>query len=121
MATKLIRQTMFTTGEADVTTWKRTDVNEYMTAAQSLLNVEVGTTGLAKKRKGTSLLFNATGYAQFNSRMYEFVDNFIFSQRLVIKFRLLTILVTILSPPTERMWLRLQIKSPSRKWLLRRI
>jgi hypothetical protein len=76
MATKLIRQTMFTTGEADVTTWKRTDVNEYMTAAQSLLNVEVGTTGLAKKRKGTSLLFNATGYAQFNSRMYEFVDKF---------------------------------------------
>lgn len=74
MTTKMIRQTMFNTGEVDVVTWKRTDVNEYLTAAQSLLNAEVGTTGLAKKRKGTSLLFNATGYAQFNSRMYEFVD-----------------------------------------------
>jgi hypothetical protein len=74
MGQKMIRQTMFTTGEVDIVTWKRTDVNEYLTAAQSLLNVEVGTTGLAKKRKGTSLLYNVTGYAQFNSHMYEFVD-----------------------------------------------
>jgi hypothetical protein len=74
MANKMIRQTMFNTGEVDVVTWKRTDVNEYITAAQSLRNAEVGTTGLAKKRKGTSLLFNATGYAIGNSHMYEFVD-----------------------------------------------
>jgi len=76
MATKMIRQTMFNTGEVDIVTWKRTDVNEYMSSAQALLNAEVGTTGLAKKRKGTSLLFNATGYAIGNSHMYEFVDKF---------------------------------------------
>jgi hypothetical protein len=74
MATKMVRQTMFSTGEVDVVTWKRTDVNEYLTAAQSLLNAEVGTTGLAKKRKGTSFLANVTSCAQFNSHMYEFVD-----------------------------------------------
>jgi hypothetical protein len=76
MADKMIRQTMFNTGEVDVVTWKRTDVNVYLTSAQSLLNAEVGTTGLAKKRKGTSFLINVTGYAQFNSNMYDFVDNF---------------------------------------------
>ena len=76
MATKMVRQTMFTTGEVDVQNWKRTDVTEYLTSAQSLLNVEVGTTGLAKKRKGTTLAFNATGYAEGNSHMYEFVDKF---------------------------------------------
>jgi hypothetical protein len=74
MANQMTRQTMFNFGEVDVVTWKRTDVNEYLTAAQALTNAEVGTTGLARKRKGTSLLYNATGYAQFNSRMYEFVD-----------------------------------------------
>lgn len=74
MATEMIRQTMFTTGEVDEQVWKRTDINEYLTAAQSLLNLEIATTGLCKKRKGTSFLYNATGYAQFNSRMYEFVD-----------------------------------------------
>lgn len=74
MTTSMIRQTQFTFGEVDQVTWKRTDVGEYLTAAQSLLNCEVGTTGLVKKRKGTSLLYNATGYAQSNSRMYEFVD-----------------------------------------------
>jgi len=74
MTTKMIRQTMFNFGEVDEVTWKRTEVNEYLTSAQALLNAEVGTTGLVKKRKGTSVLFNVTGYAQFNSRMYEFVD-----------------------------------------------
>jgi hypothetical protein len=68
--------TQFTTGEVDVQVWKRTDTNEYLTAAQSLLNMEIGTTGLAKKRKGTSLRYNATDYAEMNSRMYDFVDNF---------------------------------------------
>ncbi len=76
MTTKMVRQTQFNTGEVDIITWKRTDVNEYMSSAQSLLNAEVGTTGLAKKRKGTTLLFNATGYAIGNSHMYEFVDKF---------------------------------------------
>lgn len=76
MATKMVRQTTFTFGEVDQVTWKRTDVNEYLTAAQSLLNMEVGTTGLAKKRKGTSLLYNATGKAEALSRMYEFVDRY---------------------------------------------
>lgn len=74
MAQKMIRQTMFTTGEVDETTWKRTDVNEYLTAAQALQNCEVGTTGLVKKRKGTLLLGDVSAYASPNSRMYEFVD-----------------------------------------------
>lgn len=71
---KMIRQTIFTTGEVDAVTWKRTDVKEYLSAAQRLQNVEVGTTGLLKKRKGTELMLNATAYANPNSRMYEFVD-----------------------------------------------
>lgn len=71
---KMVRQTSFSAGEADEITWKRTDIAEYLTAAQSLLNAEVGTTGLAKKRKGTTFRYNATGQAVFNSTMYEFVD-----------------------------------------------
>lgn len=71
---KMVRQTAFTAGEADEITWKRTDIAEYLTAAQSLLNVEVGTTGLARKRKGTTFRYNATDQAVFNSTMYEFVD-----------------------------------------------
>ncbi len=74
MSSKMVRQTAFTAGEADEITWKRTDIAEYLTAAQSLLNAEVGTTGLAKKRKGTTFRYNATGEAVFNSTMYEFVD-----------------------------------------------
>jgi hypothetical protein len=74
MATKMVNQRVFTFGEVDQTVWKRTDVPEYLTAAQSLLNMEVGTTGLAKKRPGTSLLYNVTSLAQQNSRMYEFLD-----------------------------------------------
>jgi hypothetical protein len=74
MATKMIRQTSFGFGQVDQQVWKRTEINEYLTAAQSLLNMEVGTTLLAKKRKGTSLSYNVTGIAQANSRMYEFVD-----------------------------------------------
>ena len=53
MSEQMIRQTNFNMGEVDPTVWKRTDIPEYLTAAQSLLNIEVGTTGLAKKRKGT--------------------------------------------------------------------
>ena len=74
MSSKMIRQTSFSAGEVDVTTWKRTDIAEYLTAAQSLLNCEIGTTGLAKKRKGTTLRNIATGLATFTSTMYEFVD-----------------------------------------------
>lgn len=74
MATKMIRQTMFLTGEVDETTWKRTDVQEYLTSARSLLNCEVGTTGLVKKRKGTSLSAIVTDCAILNSRMFEFID-----------------------------------------------
>jgi len=71
---KMIRQTSFTAGEVSENTWKRTDIAEYLTAAQSLLNTEVGTTGLARKRKGTTFRINATGKAVFSSTMYEFVD-----------------------------------------------
>lgn len=71
---KMVRQTAFTAGEADEITWKRTDIAEYLTAAQSLLNCEVGTTGLSRKRKGTTFRYDATDEAVFNSTMYEFVD-----------------------------------------------
>jgi hypothetical protein len=71
---KMIRQTSFTAGEASIETWKRTDVAEYLTAAQSLLNCEVGTTGLSKKRKGTTYYYNATDEAVMNSVMFEFID-----------------------------------------------
>ena len=70
----MVRQTSFTAGQVDLVTWKRTDVEEYLTAAQSLLNCEVGTTGLAKKRKGTVFYENVTNEAGFNSTMYEFID-----------------------------------------------
>jgi|GEM_PF-2113063 len=74
MANKMIRQSSFNAGEADQVTWKRTDIESYLTAAQKLLNCEVGTTGLVKKRKGTVFELNATNYASQESTMYEFVD-----------------------------------------------
>jgi hypothetical protein len=74
MATKMVRLTQWITGEVDEITWKRTDVDEYLTSAQSLLNCEIGTTGLAKKRKGTSFLVDASDCATLQSVMYEFVD-----------------------------------------------
>ncbi len=72
--TKMVRQVSFLAGQVDEVTWKRTDQEAYLTAAQSLLNCEVGTTGLAKKRKGTTFRVNATDEAGFNSTMYEFID-----------------------------------------------
>lgn len=71
---KMVRQTSFLAGQVDEVTWKRSDIPEYLTAAQSLLNAEVGTTGLAKKRKGTTFRINVTGQAVFTSTMYEFID-----------------------------------------------
>ncbi len=71
---KMVRQNSFNAGEVDQVTWKRTDIAEYLTAAQSLLNAEVGTTGLARKRKGTTFRINATNQAEQNSTMYEFID-----------------------------------------------
>ncbi len=70
----MIRQTSFNAGEVDKATWKRTDIEEYLTAAQSLYNCEVGTTGLARKRKGNVFKYNATGQAEQNSTLYEFID-----------------------------------------------
>lgn len=72
----MIRQTSFLAGEVSEITWKRTDVEEYLTAAQSLLNIEVGTTGLAKKRKGTVMYSNVSSLASPTSVMYEFVDKY---------------------------------------------
>ena len=71
---KMVRQVSFLAGEADQVTWKRTDIEEYLTAAQSLYNCEVGTTGLARKRKGTVFNYNATSQAEQNSTLYEFID-----------------------------------------------
>ncbi len=75
MATKMVRQTQFSSGEVSEITWKRTDAQElYLSAAQALTNCEVGTTGLAKKRKGTEFLYDVSAYASANSRMYELID-----------------------------------------------
>lgn len=76
MALKMIRQTMFTSGEVDIVNYKRTDVPDYMTAAQSMLNMEVGTTGLAKKRRGTQFLLDVSSYAETDSQLYEYQDKF---------------------------------------------
>jgi hypothetical protein len=76
MATGMIRQTTFMTGEVDPVVYKRTDLQEYLTAAQSLKNFEVTTTGTAKKRKGTESMYDATGKATANTRMYDFTDKF---------------------------------------------
>lgn len=76
MSTQMIRQTTFTTGEVDTSTWKRTDVDVYISAAQRLLNIEVGTTGLAKKRKGTEMMLDVSTLASVNTKMYDFVDRF---------------------------------------------
>lgn len=69
-----INQKLFTAGEADVSVWKRTDMEAYQHAAQSLLNMNVGTTGLAKKRPGTTFATDVTGCAIPQSRIFEFVD-----------------------------------------------
>lgn len=76
MALKMIKQSAFTAGEVDVVNYKRTDVQDYIAAAQKLLNVEVGTTGLAKKRRGTKFLLEVNSYAQENSQLYEYQDKF---------------------------------------------
>lgn len=70
---ELIRQTMFSSGEVDAVNYHRTDFKDYLTAAQSLLNIEVGTTGLAKKRKGTQFLIQ-TQKSDPNSKLYGFQD-----------------------------------------------
>ncbi len=70
---EIIRQTMFSSGEVDAINYHRTDFKDYLTAAQSLLNVEVGTTGLAKKRKGTQFLLQ-TKNSDANSKLYGFQD-----------------------------------------------
>lgn len=92
--TQLVRQTMFTTGEVDVINYKRTDYQDYLTCAQSLLNAEVGTTGLAKKRKGSKFLNNTTIYTDPNSQLFEFVDkngNFYIVMAANLKFEIFTI------------------------------
>src|SRR5690349_2739640 len=73
---QMIRQTMFTTGEVDAINYKRTDIEAYLTSAQSLKNCEVGTTGLVKKRKGSAYAINASNYAIMQSKMYEFIDKY---------------------------------------------
>lgn len=76
MTDTFTRLTMFTTGEVDQQVYKRTDDPQYLSSAQSLLNMEIATTGLAKKRKGTIRAANVTDCAQQNSHIYDFVDNF---------------------------------------------
>lgn len=71
---KMIRQTRFSGGEVDVSNYKRTDLQEYLTCAQKLKNAEVSTTTLAKKRKGFTFEGNVTDYASPNSRLYQIID-----------------------------------------------
>ena len=52
----IVRQTSFKTGEIDALQYTRSDFPEYMTAAQSLKNMEITVTGTAQKRSGTLLL-----------------------------------------------------------------
>lgn len=71
----MVRQTMFSTGQVDEQVWKRTDASAlYLSAAQALTNCEVGTTGLAKKRKGTQFEYNGNGKITAQSRGYELRD-----------------------------------------------
>lgn len=109
MATKMVRQTMFTSGEVDNINFKRTDSEAYLTAAQSLLNCEIGTTGLARKRKGTKFLLNTSIFVSENSKIYEFSDkngvfylvmsiNFGF-QIFVINGDILTYIQTVIGTP----------------------
>lgn len=74
MTTKMIRQTRFSTGQVDTVTWKRTDIKAYLSAAQLLLNCEVGTTALVKKRKGSQYLLKTNTWTDTNSQLYEFSD-----------------------------------------------
>lgn len=74
MATRTVRQSSFSMGEVDVVNYKRTDFKDYLRAAQSLLNVEISSTGGAKKRKGTKGLLNVNNYVDPNSTGYELVD-----------------------------------------------
>ncbi|MGA1049285.1 MAG: hypothetical protein ACO3UU_14870, partial [Minisyncoccia bacterium] len=74
MGTRTVRQNSFSMGEVDVVNWKRTDFQDYLKAAQSLLNVEITSTGGAKKRKGTKGLLNVNNFIDPNSNGYEFVD-----------------------------------------------
>lgn len=73
MTTELIRQAMFTRGEVDAINYHRTDFQDYLTTAQSLLNVEAGNIGLAKKRKGTRFLIQITN-KDLNSKLCGFQD-----------------------------------------------
>lgn len=70
---EIIHQTMFSSGEVDAVNYHRTDFRGYLTAAQSLLNVEVGTTGLAKKRKGTQFIIQIQKN-DLSSKLYGFQD-----------------------------------------------
>lgn len=72
----LIRQTNFFLGEVDPQVYKRSEFNGYLTAAQQLLNCEVGTTGLVRKRRGSQFVLDASDYAVHNSVMFEFYDKF---------------------------------------------
>ena len=75
MPTEMIRQTLFSTGEVDPFLWKRTDIEGYLSGAQSLENVVIDITGLAKKRDGTVFLLDITEQVDVSSQLYAFRDN----------------------------------------------
>lgn len=69
------RQTSFTGGEVDAVNWKRTDLEAYLTCAQSLRNMEISTVGLANKRKGSTWSLTVTDQSDPNSQIFNFRDN----------------------------------------------
>lgn len=71
----MIRQTSFTAGEVDPINFKRTDLNAYLTAAQSLQNMRVTTTGAAKKRFASASQATIIAPITPTSSMFEFIDN----------------------------------------------
>lgn len=70
----MVTQKQFTAGEIDVINWKRTDIESYLTGAQSLLNMVVGTTGLAQKRNGSVRMADVTSVVSPTSRIFAFKD-----------------------------------------------
>lgn len=97
---RMVAQHLFTLGEVDEVNWKRTDVEGYLTGAQSLLNCEIGTTGLAKKRKGTvlNLSMNMSQYDP-NCRFYEYRD--ILGNYYIIQSGIATFYVYQINPLTN--------------------
>lgn len=72
---EMVVQKLFTLGEVDQINWKRTDIEGYLSGAQSLQNMTVATTGHTQKANGTNFSMDVTTSAVPTSKLYEFRDN----------------------------------------------